>query len=468
MMKRTAFAFAVIFLIFETGIVPAIAHETNESSYGASRGNWLYVGGSGPGNYTSIQDAIDNTTDGDTVYVFPGTYAERIVIPNTISLLGSNASTTVIDGEYNNDEIITCIGSDIIISGFTIQKSTFNHSCILINHTAGCVIDGNIIQDTGSGITTRNAHNISITQNSFYQISNGYAKGGGVHLVKSSYCEVLENRFINNQNQTKNENIGIAIYTDDDCHRCTLSQNTISFWMCGIYIYGTHLLITHNEILDTTYGAADALTSLHGCTTKQVTIRQNLFKNNKQGIHLCGSTDYSIENNVIQNSSLVGIYILEDTWVGVIPENVSIKDNHIMDSVQGIVSENSINMTIEGNHIHHNTLGLLLHYNTVTSVKRNTFQDNNKNVFYLWAFFPMSLIPVKVPRFDRNFWDQPHESPYPIAGRLGLFEPCIFFDPIHIFPWVTFDWHPAEDPYDIGGGMFDTELDEEFATSQRG
>ena len=37
-------------------------------------GNTLYVGGSGPNNYTSIQSAIDDAVDGDTVFVYSGTY----------------------------------------------------------------------------------------------------------------------------------------------------------------------------------------------------------------------------------------------------------------------------------------------------------------------------------------------------------------------------------------------------------
>ena len=32
-------------------------------------GNTLYVGGSGPGNFTKIQDAIDNASNGKTVFV---------------------------------------------------------------------------------------------------------------------------------------------------------------------------------------------------------------------------------------------------------------------------------------------------------------------------------------------------------------------------------------------------------------
>ena len=39
-------------------------------------GNTLYVGGSGPGNYTKIQDAINDANDGDTVYVYSGFYVE--------------------------------------------------------------------------------------------------------------------------------------------------------------------------------------------------------------------------------------------------------------------------------------------------------------------------------------------------------------------------------------------------------
>ena len=35
-----------------------------------SRGDTLYVGGNGPGNYSTIQEAIDDASDGNTVYVY--------------------------------------------------------------------------------------------------------------------------------------------------------------------------------------------------------------------------------------------------------------------------------------------------------------------------------------------------------------------------------------------------------------
>ena len=45
-------------------------------------GNTLFVGGIGLNNYTKIQDAIDNSSDGDSVYVFDDSspYFENLVI----------------------------------------------------------------------------------------------------------------------------------------------------------------------------------------------------------------------------------------------------------------------------------------------------------------------------------------------------------------------------------------------------
>jgi len=79
-------------------------------------GKTLYVGGSGAGNYTRIQDAIDNASDGDTVFVYSRRYIENIVIEKSLSLIGiseefgsgNDSGKPVIDGNF----------SDIVISVF--------------------------------------------------------------------------------------------------------------------------------------------------------------------------------------------------------------------------------------------------------------------------------------------------------------------------------------------------------------
>jgi nitrous oxidase accessory protein NosD len=410
-------AVGIILLFVGTCIVPSTAQEIERSSLSASRGTWLYVGGSGPGNYTKIQDAIDNASDGDTVYVFPGTYKERIEIQQSITLQGSDPLTTIIDSQSTENDIVTCVGTDIVITGFSIFNCSMNHSCVLINHTSDCMFIGNVIPTGGYGVTLRNAQNISIINNSFFQTLS----------MKSGY-------------------IGINI---DNCIFSTISKNRISSWDCGIFIHGTHILITQNIVMNTHRGITDAMNALHPWTNKHLTIGNNFLNNNTQGIHLLGSTDYSIKHNEIKNSTSIGIYIAEDVYAGVQPENITIEENMITTSRYGIEVDYAINASIEGNQILQNTLGLLCKYNSLMSVKRNTFEGNNKTVTYRWGFFPFPSIQYKVPRFDRNFWNHNQTAPVPVFGRWSLFKPGMFFDHLDILPWVAFDWHPAQEPYDM-------------------
>ncbi len=394
----------------------SIWEETTYDFVLPSKGNWWYVGGSGPGNYSRIQDAIDNATNGDTVYVYPGLYKEHIEINQSIRLQGADSDTTIIDGESTNNDLITCVGTEVFISGFTLRNCSTSYSGVHINHTTNCTLYRITISTAGYGITMRNAQNVSIVDNMLLQTlknTTGY--------------------------------VAIKIIT---CRFCTVSQNNISSWEGGILLHGTHLLITQNAISNTYRGITDTLNSLP-LLTKYVTIDDNHLNHNKVAIALYGSTDFSITRNEITNSTGIGINVKEDTYTTVRLQNVSIKDNIISDSAQGIVSENSLNMTVEGNHILRNTLGLSFLYDQSTVVKNNTFQDNTRTVVYQWAFLPFAPYKNKVPQFDLNFWDHPRKIPYPLLGRCGISAPYFIFRPINIFRWVTFDWHPANEPYDF-------------------
>ena len=85
-------------------------------------GNTLYVGGNGPNNYSSIQSAIDDANNRDTVVVYNGTYHENIIINKSLSLLGEEKATTIIDGNGSRN-VITIISEYVYIEGFKICNS---------------------------------------------------------------------------------------------------------------------------------------------------------------------------------------------------------------------------------------------------------------------------------------------------------------------------------------------------------
>jgi hypothetical protein len=91
---------AVILLFVSVSVVPSTGNIVEKKSTMSTfhDGNTLYVGGSGPNNYTKIQDAIDDASDGDTVYVYSGFYDESLTISATIILQGEAPTTTTING----------------------------------------------------------------------------------------------------------------------------------------------------------------------------------------------------------------------------------------------------------------------------------------------------------------------------------------------------------------------------------
>ncbi|UCE75302.1 MAG: hypothetical protein JSV56_06270 [Methanomassiliicoccales archaeon] len=161
------------------------------------------VAGVGPGNpsenFTSIQDAINSSSNGDTIYVYNGTYYENVVVNKTINLTGENRETTIIEGANNNDVVI--ITSDWVnLTGFTITNSgpSTDDAGIQIDSDYNSVFHNNIYYNY-YGVYL----NFSDGNNSYNNtlVSNDY----GIFSQSSVNNIIYHNNFLDNTNSAYDE-----------------------------------------------------------------------------------------------------------------------------------------------------------------------------------------------------------------------------------------------------------------------
>lgn len=82
-----------------------------------------YVDPNGTADFTTIQAAINEASDGDKIYVTEGTYLENITLKNGVALIGAGASITTIDGGGAGSVVYSenC-DQNTVLQGFTITN----------------------------------------------------------------------------------------------------------------------------------------------------------------------------------------------------------------------------------------------------------------------------------------------------------------------------------------------------------
>ena len=183
-------------------------------------GNTLYVGGNN--DYKSIQDAINASSNNDTIIVTEGTYYENFIINKSINLVGADKNSTIIDGTIkSNSPVITIFSNKVNISNLTIQKSIG----IDMGDNKNCTINNNLFYDCHMGIIslslncTCSGENNSITRNI---IKNCFK---GIYFGDSHNNTISDNMIINND-------LGIDLFISFNNHiyNNDFSNNTMNVY----------------------------------------------------------------------------------------------------------------------------------------------------------------------------------------------------------------------------------------------
>lgn len=91
-----------------------------------------------PDKHRSIQTAIDNTEDGDTVFIRNGTFKESVTLKDNICLIGEEATKTILSG--NKRMPVLRLGNNTYIQKLTLRKGRIGVLCENANATIEQVI----------------------------------------------------------------------------------------------------------------------------------------------------------------------------------------------------------------------------------------------------------------------------------------------------------------------------------------
>jgi parallel beta-helix repeat protein len=413
---KRGIALSIILLLISLSIVPSTGvNVIKQPAKAVSNGKTLFVGGSGPVNYSKIQDAIDNASDGDTVFVFNGTYCENIKINKSINLFGENKDKTIIDGEGTG--IIVKVKSDWInISGFTIKNGGEDSDAIHV-YSSYSIINNNIIKNNDRGLHIGDDKNNIISNNTF--LDNFIAILFGSYNKWSTICF---NNFINNTfciDTTKSYYIKILknIFIGNDF---------------GIYLVASAYSIISKNIFTNNRDCIKFRNSYSNNITEN-TIIENTHAIEFEGGYDNPSNDNIISKNTIANNSGWGIWLIQFCQKNIIAEN-----NIINNRNYGILAYGADNNEIYKNNIK-NTEGIsvCLDYTTENRIYSNNFINNQKDARFTYS--PGVLFNAN--KWKQNYWNKQRLHPKCIFGRMKILTIT--------FPWIDFDWHPVEKPYDI-------------------
>jgi thermitase len=292
----------------------------------------LYVGGIGPNNYTTIQGAIDDSGDGDTIYVYNGTYYENLMINDNINLIGENYSNTIIDGNFSFEYMygVWVDAERCNLSNFTIQNNIYGIVYTLSN---GSFIQNNYMNNNWIGLYL-------ISNVAEYGINNSDFSGG----------DLFNNRIENN---TFDNNSFYGIVCEG--YYTLIFSNTIEGEMgfFGILCTGANNSIQNNNI-------KNQLAGIYFLLNDASNLSNNIIYDNEFGIVLDDSDNNNISNTTIDNNSLGGILLGSSN-------NNIIKDNAIMDTI-----ETGINITLDSNNN-------LIYHNNFVNNSQNAYDDGTNN-----------------------------------------------------------------------------------------
>jgi parallel beta-helix repeat protein len=333
----------------------------------------LYVGGGGSGNYTIIQDAIENASNGDTVFVYDDSspYYENIVVDKPIQLIGENRQSTVIDGG-GSGHTIKITSNNSVIRDFSITKG--NNGIYIDSNCEYNNINNNSILENSVGIYFIDECKYNTIDSNIIENNTG----DGIHLHYGGGSDDSDfNEFLDN---SVSNNFGDGIDIGSSCSDNVLDGNVLN----GNSAFGIRLFQSDNYItLNNTVSGEPIyyFYDVHGTAESPVVFEDNVLNVdnaiNKAKIYVYDSTYITFRNFSLKNGSNMNLCIDNSEYITV--DNCSLENEFY-----GLVFYSSDNNVISNCTIFDSSYGIYLQsYCDYNTFENNTIFDNSLEGVYL-------------------------------------------------------------------------------------
>ena len=433
-MSKAIVAVAVL-AILSLSAISVLTKDFSVLSVRASR-TWI-VDKSGQGDFYYIQEAINAAEAGDLIKVMSGTFYEHLVVNKSVTLMGENSNSCIVDGNETGN-VVTVNANSVYISGFTVQGSgenqqgvildqsgddsilgnivVSNYYGVLLNSSQQNVIRDNLVQGNVWGIYLQDSRNNTIENNT---VANNYRRG--LHLSLSDGNVVDENTVANNY-----EGIYLEFSTGNWLRKNNLTDNAFGFGVLGSRLADfIQDIDTSNRMDDepiyywvnqrdrpvpTDAGYVAVINSTG------ITVRDLNLTRQQEGPLLAYTNDSTIENVHVSNARygfrLIGcknLNVIGNRFAGDADGirldyclNITVSKNVVTNSEgEALFLDHSNSSLFTENTVMDSAVGMYVYYSTYNGVYHNNFVNNTGQV----------LITLS-KNLVLNTWDRDGEGNY--------------------------------------------------------
>jgi nitrous oxidase accessory protein len=288
------------------------------------------------GSFTSFQSAIDNSQDGDVITVGSGVYVGNFMIDKSVTIKG--VGWPVFDGGGDGN-VFTVESPGVVMSGLVIQNS------------------GHVLNSEDAGVEV-NAPNVTVEGN---RIQNTLF---GIYLKEAAFGVIRNNVITGMDLEVQRRGDGIRVWYSSDT---IVEDNEVSRVRDVVLWYSERLTIRNNIIKDGRYG-------LHFMYDDDALVENNRLTGNSVGAFLMYSRRLQMINNVIGDNRGpsgygIGLKDMDDAYV----EGNLFADNRVGAYIDNSPRERDSTLEFRNNVFVLNDFGVRI----MPSVKRNVYTGNS-------------------------------------------------------------------------------------------